>query len=213
MGRQWRQAIEQAGGRLKQEAPRPTPALGGGWGRKLPHRRPEGRQLLRPLGIHRHAAIPLVASQALPKGLATQLQCRQFKALHLVSADPASGFLLHPGGQVTGAVAKEAIAGEGTFMHRPPIEQVLPRHRGAPPRQEGRRQKCGVKGPQFGVDHIHLQGEMAPQGGVATAHQPPTVDGACGLGRRQGWLERPTDLPQPFRGRGGIQGTAVGDQK
>ena len=93
------------------------------------------------------------------------------------------------------------------------MEQVHSLHRGAAPRQEGGHEKTGSEGAQFGSDLLAFQGEMAPQGRIATAHHQPAVDRAGGDRLGQQGLERAAEAPQPGAGLLGRQVPGVDQQK
>jgi hypothetical protein len=186
--------------------------------------------LLRPLGIHRHPVLAHQAGQAGAELLETvqvvtrrqgrrrqgrrrPIQLRQREPLHGRRRDASATLLSHPIGQVTGLVTKQSVSGEGGGVHRFALEQVHPMAGGAPARQEGGHQQGAVEGAQLLCQQLHLQGEMAPQGGVAPAHQQPLVQRAGGLGLGQGWSQLPADRAQPLGRRLRIQGAGVGQHK
>ena len=210
LGRQGHQAIEQAGGALKQEASRRLLASS----HQRAHRRAEAGELLGPLRIHHHQRVSRQRHQPLAQGRPGRwLQLRQSDVTHRRRRDAPATLLLRPFGQPTGAVAEQAVAGEGAVMHRLTLQQVHPCHRGAPTLQEGRHQEGGLKGPQLLPDHLRLQREMAPQGRIAAAHHQPAVDHPVAPGLRQGGHQGQADLPHPSAGLVRIQGTGVGQQK
>ena len=212
------QSIEQAGGRLEQEPPRPAPALGGSRRRELPHRGSQGRQLLRPLPIHRHADIALQAGQTGAElleagGGRRPIQLRQAQPLHRRRRNPPAALLGHPVGQMAGLVAKQPVAGEGGGVHRFTLQQVHAMAGGAPPRQESGHQQGGIEGAQFGLQHLHLEGEVPPQGGIAAAHDQPAIQQPRRLGLGQGRPQRRADLAQPRGGGPWLEGPGVGQDE
>ena len=130
------------------------------------------------------------------------IQLRQAEKLHLPGPDAAAALLFQPAGQMAGAVAEQAVAGEGAGVNRLAVEQVDAGAGGATSRQEGRHQQAGIEAGrgaarggrrlavasrgdrhalqgrrrQFLADRLHLQGRVAPQGGIAPAHDQPGAD-------------------------------------
>ena len=94
-------------------------------------------------------------------------------------------------------------------MHGLTLQEMDSAHRGAPPFQERRHQQGGGEWTQLSGDHIHLQREVAAQGGIAAADQPPALEPRCRQGRRQG----PADLTHPLGRRRRRQRPGVGKQK
>ena len=123
--------------------------------------------------------------------------------------DTAPAFFLHPNRQIAAGVAKQAVAGEGGFVHGLAVQAMHPLHRDAAPLKKGRDQQGGRKGAELSRDHLHLQREVTPQGGVAATHQPPTLNARQGQGRGQS----PADLAHPLRGCIRRQGPGVSQQK
>ena len=221
LGRQRHQAIEQAGGGLKQQSPRP---LLRSVGRRIrlghsPHGGPEGLQLMGQLRIHGHHGVTAESGQTIPqrrraiRPLIGRLQLPQADALHRRRGDSPPTLLLHPGGQKALTEAKQPIRRERARVHRLAVQQVQPIHGGAAAGQEGRRQQRGVERPQFLGDHLHLQREMAAQGRIATADDQPAIDPARRQSLLQGRAQGTADLAHPIRRRRRIQGTGVGQQK
>ena len=168
------------------------------------------------LRIHHQQRVPRQRLQPLPQGSLGRhrgLQLRQGKVLHRRRPDAAATLLLSPGGQIAAAVAEQAVAGKGALVHRHTLQPMHPPHGGAAPLQEGGRQKGGLEGSQLLLDHLHLQREMAPQGGIAAAHHQPAVDRTGLAGLRQGGYQGLADLDHPLAGRLGIKGAGVGQQK
>ena len=80
---------------------------------------------------------------------------------------------------------------------------------GATALQKGRHQQGGVEGAELGAEHLPLQGEVAPQGGIPAAHHQPV-----GHPRRlQGRFQGAADLPQPRRRRCRPEGAGVGQHE
>jgi len=217
--RQGHQAVEQAGGRLEQQPPR---RRGRGVGHR-PHGRPEGRQLLGPLGIDRHHTLIAEGTEASAEGTQAiartsqarrrRIQLGQADRLHRRSRDPAAALVLHPGGQMAAGVSEQTIGREGSGVHRLAMQQVQARHRGATTGQEGRHQKRGVERAELSGDLIHLQRKVPAQGGITAADNQPALDPA----RRQGTLQhRPQGAADGGHPRSGLrrrQGAGVGQQK
>jgi len=237
LGGQLHQAIEQAGGGLEQEPPRPPPALGRCWSHELPHRSSQGRQLLRPLGVNHHpgargqlgqtGAQRLVASRPrLAMAIAASIQLGQAQPLHRCGRHPATALGLDVGGQIAARVAKQAVAGKGGGVHRHALEQVNTPHRGAAPRQKRRHQQAGIDRPApgrrqltpGGLDHLEFKRKVPPQRRIAAAHQQQRLQPlgqlwiACG-DLPQGLAQVVADLTHALLRRHGLKGAGVGQHK
>ena len=166
-----------------------------------------------PLGIHHPHALVQPGRQTRRHSLATvrssAVKLGTVEALHLLGGHAAAALLLHPGGQMARAVAEQTIAGKGSLMHGLAVQKVHPTDGGAPALQKRGDQQGGGKWTELRGDDVHLQGEMAAQGRVAAAHQPPAGDASSSQGRRQS----PADLAHPLGGSLGGQGPGVGQQK
>ena len=90
------------------------------------------------------------------------------------------------------------------------MQQVNSRHRGAAALQKGRHQERGIKGAELSLEPIHFHGEMAPQGGIAAAHDQP-VGESIQLGH--GLLQGPGNLLNPHGRRLGRQSPGVGEHE
>ena len=208
-GRKPRRALGQeaagaaAGGRL---------AVAGGAG-QIPQGCGQGGQVFRPFGVHRHQHLVREGRQPLPQPCGIALQVRQSQKLHAGRAQAAAAALLHPVGQVAGGVAEQAVAGEVALMHRLAVEPVHPVHGGAAALQEGGNEQGGVEGTQGRRQLLHLQGEVAAQGGIPPAHQQPVIEKAALPGPYQGLVQLRRQLPHPRAGLGGAEGPGVGQQE
>ena len=210
---------------MGEEPPRPPPALGSGWRRELPHRSGQNPKLLRPLRIHGHVGLALQLGQPLAELLITRwidlgaIQRRQAQNLHLLGSNAACRFFGHPIGQKAVLVAKQAIAGKGAGVHGFSMQQVHARHRGAPALQESRHQKRCIKGAELRADGLELQREMAPQGGIAPAHDHPVVNPlSCGVSTISsqlfhGLFQGLADPANPFRSGPSGQGPGIRQNK
>ena len=188
-------------------------------GRQLTHQGAEEGQVVRPLGVHHHQPVAREGSQPLAQGLAPglpsgrPLQLPPTQEVHLPSGDAPAALLLHPLPEVAGGVGEEAIPGKGRFMDGLARQTVHPIHRGAAPFQEGGHEEGGIDGAQRLGQGLHLQGEMAPQGGIAPAHHQGAVHPPFGLGGRQGWHQGAADLAHPGGRLSGPQSPGVGQQE
>ena len=205
---QVRQAIEQRGRALEQEAPRSAPTVPGLRVPKLAHRRPQGRQVPWPFRIHRHGHVVAQPRQPPQQRLSARLQLPPIDPLHRRRRDAAAALLRHPVGQMAGAVAEEAVAGELALVHGSAVQPMHPVDGGAAPLQEGGHEQGGVERTELRGDRLHLQRIVAAQGGIAPAHHQPRRPPF-----RQGGPQDPADLPHPLPRLWGRQGAGVGQQE